>query len=387
MEKNHTNWRKWFGAFLFAVAVIIVYKTFDNLGSIFSALGKILSLFTPFVIGFILAFFLYPATVKLEQAISKTKKGWLLKRKKGISILVVYFVFLALLVLAFSFILPAISDSVADFVKRVPEYIKELETFSENLTKEGGLLHRFRVDDIIDNINVAKILQQIVMQDVWSYVEGVKGVTNVLFEWVMGIVICAYALFEKETLFRIVRFIFGLFVKKKTLTAMGKYVHKISGIFYQFFFGKMIDSLIIGIMALIGFLILGAPYAALMAVIVMVFNMIPYFGPFIGAVPPVLVTLLVQGIYPAIWIALFIFLLQQFDGIVLGPKILGDSVGVSPFWVIFAIMIFGGWFGISGMIFGVPLIAAIRMLTTDLLDDAKMNMSASAVPKKPEAEE
>ena len=140
-------------------------------------------------------------------------------------------------------------------------------------------------------------------------------------------------------------------------------------------------------MALIGFLILGAPYAALMAVIVMVFNMIPYFGPFIGAVPPVLVTLLVQGIYPAIWIALFIFLLQQFDGIVLGPKILGNSVGVSPFWVIFAIMIFGGWFGISGMIFGVPLIAAIRMLTTDLLDDAKMNMSASAVPKKPEAEE
>ena len=114
--------------------------------------------------------------------------------------------------------------------------------------------------------------------------------------------------------------------------------------------------------------------------------MIPYFGPFIGAVPVVLITLLVKDLYAGIWTALFIFLLQQFDGIWLGPKILGGSVGISPFWVIFAILIFGNIFGIWGMIFGVPMIAAIRMLAEDYIDDGKLNLTNSLQPKTEQKE-
>ncbi len=387
MDKNGFYWKRWLGAFLFGVALITVYKTFDNLTEIFKTVSSIVSLFTPFIIGFILAFFLYPATLALEKKLAVSKKKGLVKYRKSISVLTVYFSFVAILVLAISVILPRLSVSLADFLKKLPEYLTEIELFINGLTQEGEWLQRLHLDGLLQSINTRDIMQSLLMQDVWSYVEGVKGVTDALMDWLMGVVICAYALLEKNSLLRITRAVFGLILKKETMNRVGGYVNKISSIFYKFFFGKMVDSLIIGVLALIGFSLLKVPYAVLMAAIVMVFNMIPYFGPFIGAVPAVLVSLLVDGIYPAIWVTLFIFALQQFDGIWLGPKILGDSVGVSPFWVIFAILIFGGLFGIWGMIFGVPAIAAIRMLAADYMDDGKLNLSIGFSKKEEEQSE
>ncbi len=387
MENKNSYWKRWLLAFLFGVALITVYKTFDNLSAVFGAIGKFVSLFTPFIIGFVLAFFLYPATRKLEKSLAKSKKPFFAKHKKGVSISVVYFSFVALLVLAISVILPKLSSSVGDFFNKIPEYIVEIENYINHLTRRGGLLERLHLDEWVRSVNVTGLFQSMLMQDVWSYVEGVKGVTGVLMNWLMGIVICAYALLEKESLLRIVRSISLLIMKPETTKNVGGYISRICDIFYKFFFGKAIDSLIIGIIAIVGFSLLNVPYAVLMGVVVGVFNMIPYFGPFIGAVPAVLVMLLAKGLYPALWTAIFIFALQQFDGIWLGPKILGDSVGVSPFWVIFAILIFGGMFGIWGMIFGVPLIAAIRMLCQDYFDDGKLNLSVTVGKKSDKPKE
>jgi len=385
MEKNSSYWKKWLAAFIFGVALITVYKTFDNLSKIFALLKQIISLFTPFIIGFILAFFLYPLTQKLETKLSGCKKEILVKHKRTISVLTVYFSFIALLGLAISFILPSLSASLAEFLRKLPEYIAQLEIFAADMVKEGGILEKLHLDEWVQSLNFRSIMEKTLSKDVWSYVEGVRGITSTLMAWLMGIVICAYTLLERKSLLRIVKVVVGFFVKKETLNTLGNYTARISSIFYKFFFGKMVDSLIIGAIAIIGFILLDVPYAVLMGVIVMVFNMIPYFGPFIGAVPPILVVLFSSGFYPALWIALFIFILQQFDGIWLGPKILGDSVGVSPFWVIFAILIFGGIFGFWGMLFGVPMIAAIRMLAGDYLDDGKLNLSVS-VGKKEETE-
>lgn len=376
MEDKKFYWKKWLGAFLFGAALITLYKTFDNLGRIFEVLGDILSLFTPFTIGFIFAFFLYPATVRLEEKLSVSKKAFLKRHAKTVSILTVYFSFMALLIIAISFILPNFSSSLAEFLKKLPIFAEELTLFLTNWAQGVGFLEHTELESLTDSVNASNIFSSLFLNDVWSYVEGVKGVTGVLMSWVMGFVICAYALLERESLFKIARVFFGLFLKEQTTVKAGVYIHRISTIFYKFFFGKMIDSLIIGILALIGFTLLKVPYALVMAVIVMVFNMIPYFGPIIGAVPVVLVSLLVKDLYAGIWTGLFIFLLQQFDGIWLGPKILGGSVGISPFWVIFAILIFGNIFGIWGMIFGVPMIAAIRMLAEDYIDDGKLNLSA-----------
>ncbi|MBQ4518865.1 MAG: AI-2E family transporter [Clostridia bacterium] len=376
MDKHNMQWKRWLGAFLFGAALITVYKTFDNFTHIFRTIGSLLALLKPFTIGLILAFFLYPMTVKLEGVLERNKWIPVKKKKKSISVLMVYFGFLAVLLLGLSFVLPWLSANVADLLKKTPGYIAQLNEYVDYLTREGGLLEWLNLNQLVDDINFQDVLQNLLMMDVWDYVEGVKGVTGTLSSWLMGIVICAYALLEREALFAILRKLLSLFIKEEKLAVAGQYVHKISEIFYKFFFGKAIDSLIVGILCFIGFALLKIPYSALLAIVVMVFNMIPYFGSIIGAIPAVLVALIAKDVYLALWTVLFLFAIQQFDGLWLGPKILGDSLGVSPFWVIFAIVVFGGLFGIWGTIIGVPFIAVAQMLAQDYFDDRKMNLSS-----------
>lgn len=371
--ENKRNWTKWLSSFVFAVAVITVYKTFDNLHNVFAAFMRFVGLLTPFIIGFILAFFLYPACQRLERVFKKSKKAWIVKQSEKIAILTVYFLFVAVLIIALVTLMPKLSASIADLLYRLPDYLNEIVAYLEGMSKQYSLLSKIDYEQFINSISIEKMLDHLYVNNIGQYVEGVKGFTSILMSWFMGVIVCAYTLLERDSLFRMARRLFGLFMKNETMDKVGYYQHEISNIFYQFFFGKMIDSIIIGLIAIVGFYFLGVPFALLMGIIIMIFNMIPYFGPIIGALPVVIITLLVRDIYSAIWTAVFIFALQQFDGIVLGPKILGKSVGISPFWVIFAIIIFGGLFGLWGMVFGVPVVAAIRMLLLDYLDDRKLN--------------
>lgn len=382
------SWSRWIAAFVFAVAVITVYKTYDNLPNVFGAIGYFFSLLTPFFIGMGLAFFLYPGCRRLEGVFGNSRHPKVAAAKKGLSVLVVYVIFLAILVLGIWLILPRLSLSIADLVKRFPAYLQEIGDFLRVQTQKIGFLSDVDVEQLMHTLSVENLYAVFFRGDWGKYVEGVKGFTSTLMSWFMGVIICVYTLLERDSLFRMNRKLFGIFMKRETLDRIGFYVHEISSIFYKFFFGKAIDSLIIGVIAIVGFSLLHVPFAFLMGVCVMLFNMIPYFGPIIGAIPVVLVTLLVRDVYAALWTAGFILVLQQVDANVIGPKILSNSVGVSPFWVIFAILIFGGLFGMWGMIVGVPAIAAIRMLLLDYLDDGMLNgskpqtASAETVPPK-----
>ncbi|MBE7036954.1 MAG: AI-2E family transporter [Ruminococcaceae bacterium] len=382
MEKQNKQWKRWLWAFLFGAALITVYKTFDNFTHIFKFVLSFLGLLKPFTIGLVLAFFLYPATVRLEEVLEKSRWKCFAGKKKTIATLTVYFGVLAVFLLVMWLVLPWLSASMADLLKKAPVYVAQLNAYVEGLAREGGFLERLHLEHLIEDINVEKIIQNFFKLDALDYVEGVKGVTGLLSNWFMGIVICAYALLERDSLFGIARRTLSFFMKKEKVETAGLYAHKISGIFYKFFFGKVIDSLIVGVLCFAGFGLLGIPYAALLAIVVMVFNMIPYFGSIIGAIPAVLVALITKDIYFALWTALFLLAVQQFDGLWLGPKILGNSIGVSPFWVIFAIVVFGGIFGLWGMILGVPVIAIIQMLATDYFDDRKVNASVEEEEKE-----
>lgn len=372
MGKDHF-WSKWLGAFVFAVAVITVYKTFDNLTVVFDTVRYFIGLLTPFLIGIPIAFFLYPGCQKLEGKLAFSKYKKVANAKKGLSILIVYAVFLLVLSLGISILMPRISSSITELVKRLPVYMQEINDFLRSQAEPGGLLEMVDVEQIIKTISLENLYGLFFRGDWGQYMEGVKGVTSTLLSWFMGIIISIYTLLERDSLFRMSRKVFGIFMKQETMDKIGFYIHEISSIFYRFFFGKAVDSIIVGIIAIIGFSVLGVPFALLMGICIMLFNMIPYFGPIIGAVPVVIVTLLVNDVYSAIWTALFILILQQVDANILGPKILSNSVGVSPFWVIFAILVFGGLFGMLGMIVGVPAVAAIRLLLLDYLDDGKLN--------------
>lgn len=375
---NKKEWfSKWLGVFIFGVALITVYKTFDNFSNIFATIGYFLGLFTPFIIGFVLAFFLYPGCVKMERLYAKAKPAIVHTHSRGLGILTVYFAFVALLVVGIAYLLPKLSASVADIIKNMPVYVENLRSYLEALRAQGGIFESINVDQIMGVFKPETLLDNFLFRNLDQYVAGFRGVTSTLMSWFMGIVVCAYTLLEKDSLFRIVKRIFGKFIKPETMIGISAYIHKISSIFYDFFFGKMKESLIVGVIGTIGFYVLGVPFPLLMGIVLTLFNMIPYFGPIIGAVPILFVTLLMGDVMQTVWVGVFILVLQQFDGIYIGPKIVGNSVGISPFWVIFAILIGGGLFGVWGMVAGVPLVAVLRMLLLDYLDDGKINVSAA----------
>lgn len=187
---------------------------------------------------------------------------------------------------------------------------------------------------------------------------GVIGVVKILFNVIIGIIISIYVLMSKEVFIgQSKKVVYAMFSGKKA-NAIIHTVHKSNEIFGGFISGKILDSLIIGILCFICLYFMKMPYSVLVSVIVGVTNVIPFFGPYLGAVPSTILIMLanpIQGLY----FVIFILVLQQIDGNIIGPKILGDSTGLSSFWVVFAILMGGGLFGIPGMIIGVPLFAVI----------------------------
>ena len=178
---------------------------------------------------------------------------------------------------------------------------------------------------------------------------------------ILGCIVAIYVLYSKEKFSgQSKKVMFALFPKRFTIRFLD-IVSQTDRMFSNFIFGKFLDSLIVGVLCFIGMTILQIPYAMLIAVIITVFNLIPFFGPIIGAVPSALLILLVDPL-KALWFIILIVVLQQLDGNVLGPMILGNQTGLSGFWVTFAIITFGGLFGFFGMIIGVPTFAVIYSL-------------------------
>ncbi len=199
---------------------------------------------------------------------------------------------------------------------------------------------------------------------------------NSTVHFIIGLVIAFYGLYEKETFVKVSKKIIYLLFKKSRASRIIDISKSTNQIFESFLIGKIIDSTIIGLMFFIICIVLKFPYPALLSVIIGVTNMIPYFGPFIGAVPAILIVFLNNPTnLQTVWAGLSILALQQFDGLFLGPKILGDCTGLKPIGVIFAIVVGGALFGVLGMFFGVPLFAAIKNIISEIFNrkyDKKM---------------
>lgn len=359
---------------LTAIAVIFAYKIIMNIEGVVLALKSVLStlkgLLMPFIVGGVLAYLLNPIVNFFEQKVfGKFKK--LTKAKTILSIAVVYAIAAAALVLILNMLIPLLVKSVADIIGQMPEYfnrLMELRNGEWNHSVVGKLIFNAiaaiekEITAFISSYNFTALNPAIT-----EIVGGVVNATGTILDLIFGIIISVYFILEKNNLLAGVKRISRAFLKEETSDKLGGYAMEAHGIFSRFIVGKTIDSLIIGIICLIGLKMLRVDNSALYSVIVGVTNMIPYFGPFIGAIPVVLLVLF-ESPLKAVWVGLFIFALQQFDGMILGPKILGNSIDLSPFWIIFAILIGGGLFGVAGMFLGAPALAVILLATNRFLD-------------------
>lgn len=271
---------------------------------------------------------------------------------------------LALLVLAalISMIIPQLVKSIAGFAGNLTVYLENFNGWLDGHLSNNEDL-RDAANKAFDNItqNYEKwwdALQPGINNVLSGLTVGVMGVINLLKNILIGIIVSIYVLFSKDLFSAQAKKILYAVLEPShanTVLSTARHTHKV---FSGFIVGKLLDSLIIGILCFVGMNIFHMPFALLISVIIGVTNVIPFFGPFIGAIPSAVIILLVEPM-TCLYFVLFVLALQQFDGNILGPKILGESTGLSSFWVIFSILVSGGLFGFIGMVIGVPLFAVI----------------------------
>ena len=347
---------------LIVAACTTVITIILNWQTVLREISRLAQVLTPFMFGIVLAFLINPLVNSimriLNRFIFKEKKP---KACKYTSVAVAYAILIGALTIIIVYIVPQISESIK-------ELFRSLETGYEYITNNTDAIREkypwLPINEIKD------LLNKIVPQDVVGYgtniaklvfpyiyslsASFVSGFIDVLF----AVVISCYIILDKAKILKSIRRIIYVFMDKKTAPVVWDTFRECNHIFNGFLYGKTIDSLIIGILCFVAMTVLQLPYALLFSVIVGVTNMIPYFGPFVGAIPGVLIFLVIEP-KNAIIFAIMILILQQFDGLYLGPKILGEQTGIKPIWVIFAITVGGDYFGVIGMFLGVPTVAAI----------------------------
>ena len=356
---------------LLVAAVFVVIRW-----SLVAALGaKIAHILAPVIYGAVFAYLLNPVYNRVQAAVMKLTKD-IIPDEKGrkrlggfLGTLASMCLLVAVVVGLISMLIPQLISSIRGVMETLPSSINNLEIWLEKILADNPDLeqqvmqHYGAAADYLQNW-----LTNVVVPNIYRIIGSVSSggvlVVRAVFDILIGLIVMVYLLNMKEKLLAQAKMIiYGVFPLKiaNKVIEEGRYVHQVFG---GFIIGKLLDSLIIG---LICFVLLGfanMPYVLLVSVIVGVTNVIPFFGPFIGAIPSAFLILLSDPM-KCLYFLIFVLLLQQFDGNILGPKILGDSTGLSSFWVLFSILLFGGLMGFVGMIIGVPTFAVMYRLVTE----------------------
>lgn len=363
---------------LVVIVCLLIYFALLRLEMISNVIHLILGILKPIIYGFAIAYLLNPIVKKVDEHLipyinkhfPNSKKAAQISRGTGIFIAVILLI--SIITALCNMMLPELYKSIWNMVSTVPS---QLNTAVDQITKmmskdttTGQLFTNvlMQATDFIQNWMKTDLLEQVnvVMSNLTV---GVINIVKELFNGIIGIIISVYVLWGKEVFSQQAKKIVYAIFKPNSANMILHLTIKSNEIFGGFIIGKIIDSVIIGILCFIGLSILKMPYTLLVSVIVGVTNVIPFFGPYIGAIPSaILITLSnpIKGLY----FLIFILILQQIDGNIIGPKIIGNSTGLSAFWVVFSILLGGGLFGIPGMILGVPTFAVLSYIVTMLIN-------------------
>ena len=380
-KKSYHSWKHYFRlgftAFLTVAACIIFFFILFRWDSISAIIGKILKSAEPIIIGLALAYLLMPVKEFIEKPVCKFLLAKKVKKEKakswskavGIAGAIVFLlVIIGILIMSLG---PALFTSIVGLIDAMPSYI---ESFVKWISDSGiadtevAVFIGNSINSLTSELeNWAKTeILPLVQQYITQITSGVLSIVKAILNFLIGIIAMTYVMSIQEDLVgQCKKIIYAIFPAKKGNVIIDT-VRKSNKIFGGFVIGKIIDSAIIGVIAYIGCLLMQTPSALLVAFIIGVTNVIPFFGPFIGAIPSILLVLIQSPIH-ALYLAIFILILQQVDGNIIGPKILGESTGLSAFWILTSISIAGGLFGFFGMLLGVPVFAVIYYIVQQIL--------------------
>lgn len=352
------------------IACSIVFYLISSQVKVFSSkISDFIAILYPFIIGFAIAYLLNFILKFIEnRIISEKMKGKSPAKVRAISMIITYFVAGTLCYLFVHFVWPELLESIIGLFNDIPNYVNNATVMINKLIEEFNLtpasmeileskwkeITDFIMNFMTDIIPVIGNTIMIVLSSLWNIV--------------LGVIVSIYLLKDKEKFFAISKKItYAIFNREHSYKIL-ELTHRANKIFGKFLGGKILDSFIIAIITFVVLMIFKMPYTLLVTVIVGVTNVIPFFGPFFGAIPSVILVRFVSPI-KAFWLLIIILIIQQLDGNVIGPKILGDSIGVSAFWILFALLIAGKFLGLVGMLLGVPLFAFVYSIIKDITEE------------------
>ena len=374
--RRHFHWDKkylYWGitAFCVIAAATIFYMALNYLDLLKQGLASLIRVLSPFIWGLVISYLLSPLVrflqnkafgPLLEKAFSKSPE----KGRKAARILAVVFaeiIMLALITGLFFLIIPQLYSSIETIVINSPTYIESLTNWVNKMLTDFPEVRDYVVDMLGDvNTDLVSWLQTTILPRLGSLLStvgtGVRYVVTGVYNLVIGIIVSVYLLSNREAFIASAKRILYSILSVDTAKRFLNVLRFADRTFIGFINGKLLDSAIIGLICYIGCSILQMPYALLVSVMIGITNIIPFFGPLIGAVPSALIILMVDPVKCLVFV-IFVILLQQLDGNIIGPKILGNSVGINGFWVMFSIIIGAGFFGFWGMVLGVPVFVVI----------------------------
>lgn len=370
------NWDKryfqWGITIFLVVASLILFHYFIYHGdTVRHGIGSLLNILMPVIYGAVLAYLLAPIINFWERKLfgfyqrkkQREPSTCIKKIVRFVGVFLVLFLVIVLLFGLLYLIVPQVVDSISILIRGLPGYLTEVQNWALALLKDNPDL-----EEIISSAlkNVSEDLQNWITNVVMPYINtivvqislGVVDVIVVLKNLIIGFIVSIYILISKELFAAQGKKLLYSIFKPSRVNLLLENLRFTNRTFGGFISGKLIDSLIIGVLCFLGTRLIGTPYGLLISVIVGVTNIIPFFGPYIGAIPSALLILMVDPLQ-CLYFVIFIIVLQQFDGNILGPKILGNSTGLSSFWVLVSLLLGGGLFGLVGMLVGVPVFAVL----------------------------
>ncbi|MBE5928794.1 MAG: AI-2E family transporter [Lachnospiraceae bacterium] len=351
----------------------IIYNAKDtDLG-----LSKLISAIKPFIYGAIIAYILVPMCNFYEKCFDFLTTCLKLDKQRihgvcvFLSIILSFCTASLIIYILISLIIPQLIVSLTTIAGNLDSYYQTIIVWIEDLFKNNEFLKKyFEIISLELSSNLTDLIQTKILPSATTFISsfssGVITAVSFLTDLFIGIIVSVYILNSRVKFSAQARIFMHCIMKEKFADKIIKEVRYANKMFLGFITGSIVDSAIIGIICFIGTSILGMPYALLVSVIVGVTNIIPFFGPFIGGIPAAFLILMVDPI-KCIWFVIFIFILQQADGNIIKPLILGERTNLNSFWVLFAILLFSGLYGFAGMIFGVPLFAVIYHLLQELI--------------------
>lgn len=380
MEKKGPKWyeldARGLSNLLVVCAGILLYLGLTHIPQVRRVIGGFLNVLSPFIAGFVIAYLLNsPVDFFREKVFSRSK------RQRGLAVLTVYALAVVIMLLLLRLVLPQVMDSLLQLVANLTVYLGNLNRLVQELFRwlhlEGAesteLLDQYNalIRDLTSPESIKRFTDLIttsVPQILNVSLSVGNGVVNGIVDGLTALITSLYMLLGKKRLIHQLKKLVYATFPAKGVTRILSVSSQANTIFSGFINGKLLDSAIIGVLCFLLCTIFRIPYAVLVSVVVGVTNVIPFFGPFIGAIPCLMILVIVNP-WSALRFGILIIALQQFDGNILGPKILGDSTGLSAIWVLVAIMIGGGLFGFLGMLLGVPTFAVLYSLVREWADE------------------